>query len=123
MAVNSAKTDKTGIQVISRAAKILRILRESQSDMSLGQIATKAKLPRSTVQRIAGALVDERFVMNAPEGHGLRLGPEMSAFAGAAQYNIVEHCRLFLTELTQKTGETADPVSYTQLTLTTTPYV
>lgn len=28
--------------------------------------------------------------------------------ANAAQYNIVEHCRLLLTELTQKTGETTD---------------
>lgn len=102
------KNDKSGIQVLSRAATILRILRDSQSGMSLGQIASKAGLPRSTVQRITGALVDERFVMNDPEGRGLRLGPELSAFAGASQYNIVEHCRLFLTELTQKTGETAD---------------
>ncbi|KEJ88933.1 IclR family transcriptional regulator [Sulfitobacter donghicola] len=102
------KNDRGGIQVLSRAATILRILRDSQSGMSLGQIASKAGLPRSTVQRITGALVDERFVMNDPEGRGLRLGPELSAFAGASQYNIVEHCRLFLTELTQKTGETAD---------------
>ncbi len=38
----------------------------------------------------------------------MRLGPELSALAGAAQYSIVEHCRLLLTELTQKTGETTD---------------
>jgi len=53
--------------------------------MSLGQIANKTGLPRSTVQRITGALIDERFVMSDPEGRGLRLGPELSAFAGAAQ--------------------------------------
>lgn len=108
MSEKENKNDKSGIQVLSRAATILRILRDSQSGMSLGQIASKAGLPRSTVQRITGALVDERFVMNDPEGRGLRLGPELSAFAGASLYNIVEHCRLFLTELTQKTGETAD---------------
>ena len=108
MAENNTKNDKSGIQVISRAVAILRILRDSQTGMSLGQIAIKAGLPRSTVQRITGALVDEHFVMSDPEGRGLRLGPELSAFADAAQYNVVEHCRLFLTELTQKTGETAD---------------
>jgi DNA-binding IclR family transcriptional regulator len=102
------KNDKSGIQVLSRAAAILRILRDSQTGMSLGQIALKSGLPRSTVQRITSALVDERFVMTDPEGRGLRLGPELNAFAGATQYNMVEHCRLFLTELTQKTGETAD---------------
>jgi DNA-binding IclR family transcriptional regulator len=108
MTESNSKNDKTGIQVLSRAATILRILRDSQTGMSLGQIALKAELPRSTVQRITGALVDERFLMNDPQGRGLRLGPELSAFAGASHYNIVEHCRLFLTELTQKTGETAD---------------
>ena len=50
----------------------------------------------------------ERFVANDPQGRGLRLGPEFTALAGVARFNIVEHCRLFLTELTQKTGETAD---------------
>lgn len=108
MTENDSKNDKSGIQVLSRAAAILRILRDSQTGMSLGQIALKTGLPRSTVQRITGALVNERFVMSDPEGRGLRVGPELSAFAGAAQYNVVEHCRLFLTELTQKTGETAD---------------
>jgi DNA-binding IclR family transcriptional regulator len=108
MSDDEHKNERGGIQVLSRAATILRILRDNQNGMSLGKIAAKAGLPRSTVQRIAGALVDERFLMSDPEGRGLRLGPELTAFAGAAQYSVVEHCRLLLTELTQKTGETAD---------------
>ncbi|MCP5087266.1 MAG: IclR family transcriptional regulator [Rhodobacteraceae bacterium] len=108
MANNNEKNGKSGIQVISRATAILRVLRETQTGMSFGQIAAQVGLPRSTVQRISKALTDEKFVISDPQGGGLRLGPELSAFAGAAQYNIVEHCRLFLTELTQKTGETAD---------------
>jgi DNA-binding IclR family transcriptional regulator len=102
------KSNKSGIQVISRAAAILRVLRGSKSGMSLGQIAARVDLPRSTVQRISGALVAEGFLIGAPEGRGLRLGPELISFSGASQYSIVEHCRLFLTELTQKTGETSD---------------
>jgi len=76
--------------------------------MSLGQIAERVDLPRSTVQRIVGALQSERLVISDSQGRGLRLGPELNALAEAAQYNIVEHCRLLLTELTQITGETAD---------------
>ncbi len=76
--------------------------------MSLGQIAKQVGLPRSTVQRIAGALVDERLVISDSQGGGLRLGPEINALAEGAQQNIVEQCRLLLVELTQKTGETAD---------------
>lgn len=108
MAVNDSKNNREGIQVISRAARILRVLKETQTGMSLGQIAEKTNLPRSTVQRITGALLAERFLISDPQGRGLKLGPELSALAGAAQYSIVEHCRLLLTELTQKTGETAD---------------
>ncbi|WP_152612126.1 IclR family transcriptional regulator [Ruegeria sp. ANG-S4] len=102
------KSDKGGIQVISRAASILRVLKENQSGMSLGKIAERVDLPRSTVQRITRALAKEKLVISDANGGGLRLGPELSALAGAAQYSIVEHCRLLLTELTQKTGETTD---------------
>ncbi|CUH43351.1 IclR family transcriptional regulator [Ruegeria atlantica] len=104
----SDKNEKGGIQVISRAASILRVLKEGQSGMSLGKIADRVDLPRSTVQRITSALAEEKFVISDANGGGLRLGPELNALAGAAQYSIVEHCRLLLTELTQKTGETTD---------------
>lgn len=76
--------------------------------MSLGKIAEQVGLPRSTVQRITSALAEENFVISDAQGGGLRLGPELSSLAGAAQYNIVEHCRLLLNEVTQKTGETTD---------------
>lgn len=104
----SEKNEKGGIQVISRAASILRVLKESQSGMSLGKIAERVDLARSTVQRITSALAEEKFVIADANGSGLRLGPELNVLAGAANYNIVEHCRLLLTELTQKTGETTD---------------
>lgn len=105
---NKIKNDRSGIQVISRAASILRVLKEAQTGMSLGKIAERTDLPRSTVQRITAALAEERFVISDAQGRGLRLGPEFDALSDAAQYNVVEHCRLLLTELTQKTGETTD---------------
>lgn len=108
MAGNELENGRSGIQVISRAATILRALRDNQTGMSLGQIAEQVSLPRSTVQRIVGALQDERLVMSNAQGGQLRLGPEITALAQAAQYNIVEQCRLLLTEITEKTGETAD---------------
>ncbi|PHO05072.1 transcriptional regulator [Rhodobacteraceae bacterium 4F10] len=108
MSEKNSKSDRSGIQVISRAASILRVLKEAQSGMSLGKIAEQVGLPRSTVQRITSALAEENFVISDAQGGGLRLGPELSSLAGTAQYNIVEHCRLLLNEVTQKTGETTD---------------
>lgn len=100
--------ERNGIQVIARAAAILRTLRDNPSGMSLRQIAERVALPRSTVQRIIGALVSERLVISGSKGGGVRLGPELGSLAEAARYSIVEQCRPVLAEITEETGETTD---------------
>ena len=102
------KKDRSGIQVIARASEILRALRDAESGLSLGKIAEQVNLPRSTVQRITGALAEENFVITDAKGGGLRLGPGLFALASGTRYDVVEHCRLLLVEVTQKTGETTD---------------
>ncbi|MEO0487827.1 MAG: IclR family transcriptional regulator [Pseudomonadota bacterium] len=99
---------RSGIQVIARAAAVLRALKADQSGLSLGQIANAIDLPRSTVQRIIGALQAERLVAADKKGRGFRLGPEIAALAEGTRYDIVETCRLHLMELAQATGETTD---------------
>lgn len=99
---------RSGIQVISRAASILRSLKEHPEGLSLGQIAADVALPRSTVQRIVGALQAERLLIANISGGGVRLGPELGALAEAASFNTAEQCRPLLIELTQATGETSD---------------
>jgi DNA-binding IclR family transcriptional regulator len=101
-------SNRSGIQVIARAAAILRALKENQSGMSLGEIARTVVLPRSTVQRIVAALGEERLIISEANGKGIRLGPELTSLAEATRYNIVESCRPFLEELSLSTGETAD---------------
>lgn len=104
----SQKQGRGGIQVIARAAAVLRVLKANPAGQSLGQIAASVGLPRSTVQRIVAALQAERLVIADGKRGGLRLGPEVSALAAATRYNVVESCRLLLSELAQETGETAD---------------
>ena len=96
------------MQVISRAAAILRALKDSGTELSLGRIAKRTGLPRSTVQRIAGALAEERLVAVDPERGGLRLGPELESLAEAARASIVERCRGPMNDLAKETGETVD---------------
>jgi len=97
-----------GIQVIERAASILRALKPHQQGLSLGEIADRVDLPRSTVQRIVGALMAEGLVTTGPRGRRVLLGPEIADLAQQSRRNVVEVCRLILTELSQATGETAD---------------
>ena len=112
MVDNENNSDRTGIQVISRAAAILKVLKEDPSGLSLGQIAKRVSLARSTVQRITNALAQEGLVAHDTNGRGLRLGPELGALAEAAKLDVVERCRLILNELTRATGETTDLAAY-----------
>ena len=98
---------KDGIQVIARAAAVLRALKDCQTGLSLGQIADRVALPRSTVQRIVAALIDERLLI-ATRAAGVRLGPELQALAEAARTNTVDLCRPHLNALMSATGETVD---------------
>lgn len=106
--MDDTQNGRSGIQVISRAAAVLRSLKEHPDGLSLGQIASEVDLPRSTVQRIVGALQVERLLISNTSGAGVRLGPELGALAEAARYNTAELCRPLLVELTQATGETSD---------------
>ena len=97
-------TGSQGVQVIARAADILRVLKHDNEGLSLGQIAERVSLPRSTVQRIINALLAERLVMAATAEGGLRLGPEIQALAAAGRINVAELIHPILSDLARQTG-------------------
>lgn len=106
--VETPARDRSGIQVISRAATILRLLKDDSKGLSLGQIAQRVGLPRSTVQRITSALLDEGLLSHDSGNGGLRLGPELAALGEAAKLDTVRRCRAILMEISRQTGETTD---------------
>lgn len=95
---------QAGIQVISRAAAILRVL--SDSSQSLGAIANATNLPRSTVQRIVDALALENLVEAG--SNGVRLGWGLMEIAKQSQTSIVAIARPILETLFSRTHETVD---------------
>lgn len=108
MGLEKKSQSNQGVQVISRAAEILRVLKQDNSGLSLGQIAERVHLPRSTVQRIVNALLAERLVMSASAEGGLRLGSEIQSLAAAGRVNMAELVRPVLNELAKETKETVD---------------
>jgi len=108
-AAGRASRDRSGgIQVINRAARILRAVRDEGDGLSLGQIAERVGLPRSTVQRIVRALVEERLLMAASPNGRVRLGMEILALAGSSKIDLVEIAHPHLKALSETTGETVD---------------
>ena len=99
---------KQSIQVITRAASVLRTLEGEPEGLSLGQIAQRVGLARSTVQRIVDALRAEQFVMAASPTSGVRLGPALIRLAAAASVEFDHITRPIMAELAQELGETVD---------------
>lgn len=99
---------RPGIQVIARAAGILRALDGKDQGLSLGQLAKELGLPRSTVQRIVGALDAENFVIAASPTARVRLGPALLQIAKSVRFEIAQFARPYLEELSRETGETVD---------------
>jgi DNA-binding IclR family transcriptional regulator len=100
--------DTGGIKVISKAAAILRLCKDSNSGFSLSDIAERIGVPRSTVQRIVGALVKEGLLQTTGAAKGIKLGPEIHALSAAQQVDVIELAHPFLKKLSEQTGETID---------------
>jgi DNA-binding IclR family transcriptional regulator len=99
---------RQGIQVIARAAKVLRVLENERDGLSLGQIAKRVDLPRSTVQRIVNALADEQLLIAATPNARVALGPAILRMAANTNFDFANFVRPHLESLAQRTGETVD---------------
>ena len=103
-----AKGQRNGMRMISRAAAVLRALAGSSSGLSLGQIAKSAGLPRSTVQRLVGALEAEGLVLTQAGEVGVRLGPEFLRLGTSIHADMKPLFRPHLQELHARTLDTVD---------------
>jgi len=100
--------EKSQVQVIARAAAILRSLEEQPSGLSLGAIAQRVGLARSTVQRIVAALAAEKLLIAASPTGRVRLGPTILRLAASARTDFVATARPFLVKLSNELNETVD---------------
>jgi DNA-binding IclR family transcriptional regulator len=100
--------EKNHVQVIARAASILRVLEGEEAGLSLGQIAQKVELARSTVQRIVAALEAEKLLIAASPTGRVRLGPTILRLAGSIRSDFIEFARPFLSSLAEELRETVD---------------
>lgn len=95
-----------GIQVIARAAKILNLLGTRPDGLSLGEIAQQVGFPRSTVQRIVGALEEEGMIRSEGAG-GIRLGAGLLRLVTHAHADRITIVQPWLQKLSGSVQETA----------------
>jgi DNA-binding IclR family transcriptional regulator len=100
--------DNGGVQVIARAARILRALVGRHDGLSLSQIAKEVGLARSTVHRIVLALEAEHFVTTATPNGRIRLGLGLAPLAASVNSELRDELHPYLELLSAKADETVD---------------
>jgi len=96
------------VQSLDRTFDILQILSDEQHGLTLAQISERLDLPKSTVHRLLGVLLQRAFVRKAPETNRYRLGP---GFIGLCSHylnnlELKTESSPFMAELSRTTGNT-----------------
>ncbi len=99
--------ERSGIQVISRAARILAAIAGDREGVGLSELSRQVDLPRSTVHRIVAALEAEDMVSSGPGGR-LRIGPALIRLGAAERLDLRAEARPHLEALSERLEETVD---------------
>jgi DNA-binding IclR family transcriptional regulator len=98
---------REGVQVIARAAEMLRRLAAEPHGLTLIELSARVGLPRSTAHRIVSALAQEGFVRPAPSGK-LRIGPALIGLAVSSRSDLRHEAGPYLERLSHELRETVD---------------
>ena len=107
MAVSETITKRGGLQLIGRAADVMRALEHAPGGLGLSEIAAAVELPKSTVHRLIGALEHEDFVKLGPAGKW-HLGRGLAQLGAAARDSLRDELRPYLLRLAKEVDETVD---------------
>lgn len=99
--------ERSGIQVIARAASILSTIAARHGGIGLSELAREVGLPRSTTHRIVAALEAEEMVASTPDGR-MRIGPALIRLGAAEQLDLRTEARPHLEALSERLNETVD---------------
>jgi IclR family acetate operon transcriptional repressor len=102
-------SEPTGTQAIDRAAQLLCSVVEAVHPPSVGELAARAGLPKSTTSRLLGALERQGLVQRLGERGRLHPGPVLLRFAtGDSSSALLELAAPSLRRLAEASGETVN---------------
>jgi DNA-binding IclR family transcriptional regulator len=106
--LEEGKEQRSGVQVLSRAATILRALAtDSSGGLTFSELVSRSGLPRTTVHRIRGALEQEDFVVTDKVTGRLHVGPGIMRLA-MSRRDLPSVIKPYLEKVARELNETVD---------------
>jgi DNA-binding IclR family transcriptional regulator len=105
---DTTKGTEQKVEAVERALGILEAFADGRATLSLGELAERTGLYRSTILRLTASLERFGYVRRGTDGR-FRLGPSLWRLGVLYQnaFNLADHVRPALRELVEETGETA----------------
>src|ERR1700754_3221628 len=98
---------KGSVQSVERAFELLEIMASAGPSIAFGELATRAELPQPTIHRLVRTLLNMGYVRQLPNRQ-YALGPKLIRLGENATRLIGAWSRPHLTELVERTGESAN---------------
>ncbi|MDR7586293.1 MAG: IclR family transcriptional regulator [Armatimonadota bacterium] len=106
----SPGTDRYTVQVVDRGLDLLELLRDAPTPLSLGEIARRLGVAKTTGFRLLRTLERRGYVERLPGDHRYRLGPEWVAYVGRlpGPPSLAEAALPYLRRLRDRFAETVN---------------
>jgi IclR family acetate operon transcriptional repressor len=96
-----------GVQSVERAFELLEIIASAGGTITLSDLAERAELPQPTIHRLVRTLLGMGYVRQLPDRR-YALGPKLIRLGESAAQQLGAWSRPHLTQLVERTGETAN---------------
>ncbi len=101
------RRDSTRLSSVTTAIHLLKTFSAEDEDLGISELAKRLRVAKSTVHRLASALLDEGLLQQNPETGRYCLGIGLFALGSLvrARLDVTSESRHILNELRDKTGE------------------
>lgn len=103
------RRDSQRLSSVTTAIHLMKTFSESESELGISELAKRLKIAKSTVHRLATALLDEGLLEQSPESGRYRLGIGLFSLGSQVRtrLSVATESKVVLHELRNKTGENA----------------
>lgn len=98
---------RTRLSSVTTAIRLLKLFSVQDHELGISELAKRLGVAKSTVHRLASALLDEGLLEQNPENNRYRLGVTLFGLGTLVRrrMEVVGEAKTFLTELRAQTGE------------------